>query len=121
MPGRLSGSVEAPLSRPGLEHLRPWGGTKGEERSGATRSHAQRVFQREHGEDGEHRTFPEVSTAWHSDGQPVGGPSRGLGQRWLCRDDRIDPQVQGFLILGGGNRIGAVNREGERAFLIIDP
>jgi hypothetical protein len=72
MPGRLSGSVEAPLSRPGLEHLRPWGGTKGEERSGATRSHAQRVFQREHGEDGEHRTFPEVSTAWHSDGQPVG-------------------------------------------------
>ena len=72
MPGRLSGSVEAPLSRPGLEHRRPWGGTKGEERSGATRSHAQRVFQREHGEDGEHRTFPEVSTAWHSDGQPVG-------------------------------------------------
>ena len=72
MPGRLSGSVEAPLSRPGLEHRRPWGGTKGEERSGATRSHAQRVFQREHGEDGERRTFPEVSTAWHSDGQPVG-------------------------------------------------
>ena len=29
----------------------------GEERSGATRSHAQRALQREHGEDGEHRTF----------------------------------------------------------------
>src|SRR4249919_1361903 len=107
MPGRLSGSVEAPLSRPGLEHRRPWGGTKGEERSGATRSHAQRVFQREHGE--------VMASRWD-------GPSRGLGQRWLCRDDRIDPQVQGFLVLGWvGNRIGAVNREGERAFLIIDP
>ena len=35
---------------------------EGEERSGATRSHAQRVLTREHGEDGEHRTFPAVST-----------------------------------------------------------
>ncbi len=122
MPVRLSGSVEAPLSRPGLEHRRPRGGTKGEERSGATRSHAQRVFQREHGEDGEHRTFPEVSTHGTVMASRWDGPSRGLGQRWLCRDDRIDPQVQGFLVLGWvGNRIGAVNREGERAFLIIDP
>ena len=31
--------------------------------SGATRSHAQRDLSREHGEDGEHRTFPVVSTA----------------------------------------------------------
>jgi hypothetical protein len=38
------------------------GRNEGEERSGATRSHAQRAFQREHGEDGEHRTFPGVST-----------------------------------------------------------
>jgi len=35
-------------------------------RSGATRSHAQRALSREHGEDGEHRTFPEVSTVAHS-------------------------------------------------------
>jgi hypothetical protein len=44
----------------------------GEERSGATRSHAQRVLPREHGEDGEHRTFPAVSTMAHS--APAGGP-----------------------------------------------
>jgi hypothetical protein len=43
----------------------------GEERSGATRSHAQRAVQREHGEDGEHRTFPGVSTMAHS--APAGG------------------------------------------------
>jgi uncharacterized membrane protein len=41
-------------------------------RSRATRSHAQRALSREHGEDGEHRTFPEVSTVAHS--APVGGP-----------------------------------------------
>jgi len=34
----------------------------GDGRSGATRSHAQRTLQREHGEDGEHWTFPGVST-----------------------------------------------------------
>jgi hypothetical protein len=44
----------------------------GEERSGATRSHAQRALQREHGEDGEHRTFPEESTVAYS--ASAGGP-----------------------------------------------
>ena len=45
-----------------------------EERSGATRSHAQRALSREHGEAGEHRTFPEASTVAHS--APVGGSGR---------------------------------------------
>jgi hypothetical protein len=45
-----------------------------EERSGATRSHAQRDLSREHGEAGEHRTFREASTAAHC--APVGGPRR---------------------------------------------
>ena len=45
----------------------------GDGRSGATRSHAQRALAREHGEDGEHRTFPGVSTVAHS--VPVGEPS----------------------------------------------
>jgi hypothetical protein len=38
---------------------------EGEERSGAARSQARRALQREHGEDGEHRTFPGVSTMAH--------------------------------------------------------
>jgi hypothetical protein len=55
----LSGSTGRPAfpSRPGsaLALAR----SKGDERRGATRSHAQRS---EHGEDGEHRTFPGAST-----------------------------------------------------------
>ena len=42
------------------------GAQQGDGRSTATRSHAQRARQREDGEDGEHRTFPEVSTMAHS-------------------------------------------------------
>ncbi len=53
---------ESLLSRPDLT-LRAAEQNEGEERSGATRSHAQRALPREHGEDGEHRTFPVVSTA----------------------------------------------------------
>ena len=44
----------------------------GDGRRGATRNHAQRHLWREHGEDGEHRTFPEVSTMAHS--ASAGGP-----------------------------------------------
>jgi hypothetical protein len=55
----------SPLSRPGLTMHPPMVRSGGEERSGATRSHAQRVLQREHGEAGEHRTFPGVSTMAH--------------------------------------------------------
>jgi hypothetical protein len=70
----LSCSIGEPAfpSRPGAAQAAARSG--GEERSGATRSHAQRALSREHGEDGEHWTFPEVSTVAHS--APVGGPGR---------------------------------------------
>ena len=65
---KLSGSIGEPAfpSRPGEPEA--VARSEGEERSGATRSHAQR----EHGEAGEHRTFPEASTMAHS--APAGGP-----------------------------------------------
>ena len=55
---RLSGSIGAPAfpSRPGSAQAAARSG--GDERSAAARSHAQH---REHGEDGEHRTFPAAS------------------------------------------------------------
>ena len=58
----LSGSAKAPAfpSRPDKNQSRAR--SEGQERSGATRSHAQRPLRREHGEDGEHRTLPEAST-----------------------------------------------------------
>jgi hypothetical protein len=62
------------LSRPDLAPPEAAARNGGDERSGATRSHAQRALSREHGEDGEHRTFPEVSTVAHS--APVGGLGR---------------------------------------------
>ena len=71
---QLSSSIGEPAfpSRPGCAQATARNG--GEERSGATRSHAQRALAREHGEDGEHRTFPAVSTVAHS--APVGGAGR---------------------------------------------
>jgi putative transposase len=71
----LSGSAGAPAfpSRP--DHDKATARNAGEERRGATRSHAQRLLRREHGEDGEHRTFPEVSTVAYS------GPAGELGQQ----------------------------------------
>jgi transposase InsO family protein len=71
-PNQLSGSISAPAfpSRPG--RMTTTARNEGDGRSGATRSHAQRASAGEHGEDGEHRTFPEVSTVAHS--MPVGGP-----------------------------------------------
>jgi transposase InsO family protein len=50
----------------------------GDGRSGATRSHAQSAEVLEHGEDGEHRTFPEASTVAPS--RPVGETSSAYGQ-----------------------------------------
>jgi hypothetical protein len=57
-----SGSIGAPAfpSRPAT--AKAVARNEGEERSGATRSHPQRAPAREHGEDGEHRTFPAMST-----------------------------------------------------------
>ncbi len=74
---QLSSSIGAPAfpSRPGNAHATARNG--GEGRSGATRSHAQRALAREHGEDGEHRTFPAVSTVAHS--APVRDPIRAAG------------------------------------------
>ena len=60
------------LSRPDLALLKPRSAAEGIGRSGATRSHAQRAVAREHGEDGEHRTFPEVSTVAHSRRSRIG-------------------------------------------------
>jgi len=63
---QLSGSVRTPAfpSRP--DTAPTMARNEGDGRRGATRSHAQRAPAREHGEDGEHRTFPEVSTMAHS-------------------------------------------------------
>jgi hypothetical protein len=71
---QLSGSTGVPAfpSRPGKAKATAHNG--GDGRSGATRSHAQRAPAREHGEDGEHRTFPAVSTVAHS--APVGRSGR---------------------------------------------
>jgi putative transposase len=63
---QLSGSIGEPAfpSRPGSAQAMARNG--GDGRSRATRSHAQRALSREHGEEGEHRTFSEVSTVAHS-------------------------------------------------------
>ena len=69
---QLSGSIREPAfpSRPGRAQAMER--NEGDERSTATRSHAQRALvAREHGEAGEHRTFSAVSTVAHS--SPVGG------------------------------------------------
>ena len=76
---QLSGSAKAPafLSRP--DNASAMARNAGEERSTAARSHAQRPLRREHGEDGAHRTFPEVSTMAHS--RSAGGSAhRRAGQ-----------------------------------------
>jgi putative transposase len=69
---QLSGSIGKPAfpSRPGNAHAAAR--NAGDGRSGATRSHAQSALAHEHGEDGEHRTFPAVSTVASS--ASVGGP-----------------------------------------------
>jgi len=67
---QLSGSIGEPAfpSRPG--NAQATARNEGDGRRGATRSHAQSALAREHGEDGEHRTFSAVSTVAHS--SPVG-------------------------------------------------
>jgi hypothetical protein len=68
----LSGSIGEPAfpSRPGSAQAAER--NAGDGRSRATRSpRAARPVAREHGEDGEHRTFSAVSTVAHS--SPVGG------------------------------------------------
>ena len=77
-PGQLCSSVEAPAfpSRP--DDSSDAGHSGGDGRSGAARSHAQRPLRREHGEDGEHRTFPGASTVAGSAQAGGTGGERGL-------------------------------------------
>ena len=77
---QLAGSAKAPafLSRP--DTASAMARKAGEERSTAARSHAQRPLRREHGEDGAHRTFPEVSTMAHSRSAGGGSAHRRAGQ-----------------------------------------
>jgi len=80
-PIRLSSSVETPAfpSRP--DNAPVMARNEGEERSTAAKSHAQRPLRREHGEDGAHRTFPEVSTMARSGAADGPGQRRALGQK----------------------------------------
>jgi putative transposase len=77
---QLSGSAKAPAfpSRP--VNAPAVGRNAGEERSTAARSHAQRPLRREHGEDGAHPTFPEVSTMARSGSAGGPGHRRAPGQ-----------------------------------------
>jgi transposase InsO family protein len=70
---QLSGSIGGPAfpSRP--SNAQAAARNAGDGRSRAARSHAQSALAHEHGEDGEHRTFPVVSTVASS--APVGGSS----------------------------------------------
>jgi len=56
---QLSGSIGAPAFPPRPGSAQATARSEGDGRSGTARSHAQRS---EHGEDGEHRTFPAAST-----------------------------------------------------------
>ena len=68
---QLSSSIGEPAFPPRPGSAQATARNEGDGRSRATRSHAQRGPPREHGEDGEHRTFSAVSTVAHS--SPVGG------------------------------------------------
>jgi hypothetical protein len=61
------------------------GATEGIGRSGATRSHAQRALAREHGEDGEHRTFPDVSTVAGFIAVGVPDRHRSIAKRYVTK------------------------------------
>jgi hypothetical protein len=63
---QLSGSIGEPAFPPRPGSAQAATRNAGDGRSGATRNHAQSALAHEHGEDGEHRTFPEVSTVAHS-------------------------------------------------------
>jgi len=77
---QLSGSAKAPAfpSRPDTASAMTR--NEGEERSTAARSHAQRPLRREYGEDGAHRTFPEVSSMAYSRSASGPGHRRASGQ-----------------------------------------
>jgi putative transposase len=72
---QLSGSIGEPAFPPQPGNARAAARNGGDGRSRATRSHAQSALAHEHGEDGEHRTFPAESTVASS--TPVGGSLKG--------------------------------------------
>jgi transposase InsO family protein len=77
-PIQLSSSICTPAFPPRPGNARAAARNGGDGRSRATRSHAQSVLAHEHGEDGEHRTFPAGSTVASS--APVEGPLEGERQ-----------------------------------------
>ncbi len=81
---QLSGSIGAPAFPPRPGYALATARNEGDGRSGATRSHAQRS---EHGEDGEHRTFPAVSTVA---GSGLVGLSAASSWRTISTAVRID-------------------------------
>jgi putative transposase len=83
-PSQLSSATGATAfpSRPG--NARATARNGGDGRRAATRNHAQRAVAREHGEDGEHRTFSEVSTVAHS--LRVGGPGHQHKTRYSVQE-----------------------------------
>ena len=83
-PSQLSSATGATAfpSRPG--NARATARNGGDGRRAATRNHAQRALAREHGEDGEHRTFSEVSTVAHS--LRVGGPGHQHKTRYSVQE-----------------------------------
>jgi hypothetical protein len=92
--GQLSSSTGEPAfpSRPGCAQATARNGgawaAKRTKRSGVTRSHAQRALAREHGEDGEHRTFPEVSTVANSASSRRTGRRRSILKRYVTKPRR---------------------------------
>jgi putative transposase len=68
---QLSGSIGTPAFPPRPGNASAAARNAGDGRRAATRSHAQSALAHEHGEAGEHRTFPAVSTVAHL--APVGG------------------------------------------------
>jgi hypothetical protein len=113
----LFGSTEHLLFRPDL--AAPWlrratEGMGGAEPPGTTRSAL-----REHGEDGEHRTFPVVSTVAPSvrvgdqlyGGNLFGGSIAPVTTRWYDCDECVEVEIDyGLKCLGGGTIAQAVGQ-----------
>lgn len=78
---QLSSSIGEPAFPPRPGSSQATARNEGDERSRATRSHAQSALAHEHGEDGEHRTFSAVSTGAHS--SPVGATRRRTPARHI--------------------------------------
>jgi putative transposase len=83
-PSQLSSSTGATAFPSQPDNVRATARNGGDGRRAATRNHAQRALAREHGEDGEHRTFSEVSTVAHS--LRGGGPDHQHKTRYSVQE-----------------------------------